>query len=80
MIDEAYQCMAVKAAVRFLLLTANAADNKHLAGCVRPRKTHLRLNVALEFVQDDLEFELVVWRRPRPSIVNVPSMTADPQE
>ena len=30
-IDEAYQCMAVKAAVRCLLLTANAADNKHHA-------------------------------------------------
>ena len=28
-IDEAYQCMAVKAAVRCLLLTANADDNKH---------------------------------------------------
>ena len=36
--------------------------------------------MALEFVQDDLEFELVVWNRPRPSIVNVPSMIADPQE
>ena len=35
--------------------------------------------MALEFVQDDLEFELVVRRRPRPSIVNVPSMTVDPQ-
>ena len=41
---------------------------------------YLKLNVALEFVQDDLEFDFVVLRRPRPSIVNVPSMTADPQE
>ena len=45
-----------------------------------PGRVYLRLNVALEFVQDDLEVELVVWRRLRPSIVNVPSMTADPQE
>ena len=30
-IGEAYQCMAVKAAVRCLLLTVNAADNEHHA-------------------------------------------------
>ena len=30
-IDEAYQLLAVKAAVRCLLLTTNAADNKHHA-------------------------------------------------